>query len=269
MSAFTNHFAFEFRSGTRDKTLLMMNYLFPLGLYLLLGFMVTGIDPTFSEKIIPAMIIIAIMSSTILSMPSPQVKAREDGIFRSYRVNGVPAISILSMPALTTIIHMVIVAAIITATAPLLFKAPLPANWAAFILFFLLTAFIFAGMGMLISVISNSIQSVVLWSQVIFIPSMMLGGLTFPDSFLPEVLARIGKLLPAIYSMKIYQGLAMNYETTFNPLWSIIILLTGGVLSYVLANYLFCWDTQNSTRRGHRALAVIALVPLILGSTLL
>ena len=128
MSAFTNHFAFEFRTGTRDKTLLMMNYLFPLGLYLLLGFMITGIDPTFSEKIIPAMIIIAIMSSTILSMPSPQVTARENGIFRSYRVNGVPAISILSMPALTTIIHMVIVTIIITATAPLLFKAPLPAH---------------------------------------------------------------------------------------------------------------------------------------------
>ena len=31
MSAFVNHFSFEFRTGIRDKTLLLMNYLFPLG----------------------------------------------------------------------------------------------------------------------------------------------------------------------------------------------------------------------------------------------
>jgi len=124
-------------------------------------------------------------------------------------------------------------------------------------------------MGMLISVISNSIRSIVLWSQAIFIPSMMLGGLTFPDSFLPEVLARIGKLLPTIYTMKIYQGLVISEMIPFSPLWAVIILMSGGVLSYILANYLFCWDSQNSTRRGHPALAIIALVPFIVGSILL
>ncbi|MFC2069568.1 ABC transporter permease [Chloroflexota bacterium] len=269
MTAFINHFSFEFRTGIRDKTLLMMNYLFPLGLYILLGYMITGIDPTFSDKIIPALIIIAVMSSTLLSMPNPLLKAREDGIFRSYRVNGVPSVSILSIPALTTVIHMLIVAGIITFTAPLLFNAPLPANWFAFILFFLLTAFAHASLGMLISVISGSVRSLVLWSQVFFIPSMMLGGLTFPDTFLPDALARIGRLLPATYSLKVYQGIAMNYETAFNPLWAVIILLSVGILAFVFSNYLFSWDSKNSTQRGHPAMAIIALVPFILGAIFL
>ena len=38
MNAFTNHFSFEFRTGIRDKTLLLMNYIFPIGLYIMLGF---------------------------------------------------------------------------------------------------------------------------------------------------------------------------------------------------------------------------------------
>ncbi len=269
MSAFTNHFTFEFRTGIRDKVLLMMNYLFPLGLYILLGFMITGIDPTFSEKVIPSLIIIAIMSSTVLSLPNPLVTARENGIFRSYRVNGVPAMSILSMPALTTAIHMVIVAVIITATAPLLFDAPLPVNWFGYFLFLVLTAFTLAAIGMLISVVSGGIRGVVLWSQAIFIPSMMLGGLTFPDSLLPEVLARIGRLLPASYSTKIYYSLAMNQTTIFDPLWAVIILLAAGILAFALANYLFCWDSQNSTRRGHPALGVIVIIPFVLGAIFL
>jgi len=269
MNAFANHFSFEFRTGIRDKTLLLMNYLFPLGLYGLLGFLMAELNPLFVETMIPAMIIIAILSGTVLSLPNPLVEAREAGIFRSYKINGVPAISILTIPALTTILHMVVVAVIITATAPLLFGAPPPLNWPGFILFFLLAAFVHAGLGMLISVISSSSRTVVLWSQLIFLPSMMIGGLMIPYSMLPGALGKVGLLLPATYAMNVFTGFAQNQATAFDPLWSVLILLAGGILSFGLANYLFCWDSQNKTRRGHPALALLTLLPYIIGVILL
>jgi ABC-2 type transport system permease protein len=269
MNAFANHFSFEFRTGTRDKTLLLMNYLFPIGLYAMMGLLMTELNPPFVETMIPAMIIVAILSGTVLSLPNPLVTAREAGIFRSYKINGVPAISILTIPALTTILHMVVVAVIITATAPLFFGAPLPVNWPGFVLFFLLAAFALAGVGMLISVISSSTHAVVLWSQLIFLPSMMIGGLMIPYTILPDVLAKVGLLLPATHAMNVFQGLAQNQVTAFDPLWSVLILLAGGLLSFGLANYLFCWDSRNKTRRGHPALALLALLPYVLGAALL
>ncbi len=269
MNAFASHFSFEFRTGIRDKTLLLMNYLFPLGLYGLLGFLMAELNPDFVETMIPAMIIVAILSGTILSLPNPLVAAREAGIFRSYKINGVPAISILTMPALTTILHMVVVAVIITATAPLFFGAPAPVNWLGFILFFLLAAFAHAGLGMLISVISSSTRAVVLWSQLIFLPSMLIGGLMLPYSMLPDVLGKVGLLLPATHAMNVFQGLAQNQVAAFDPLWSVLILLAGGILSFALANYLFCWDSRNTTRRGHPALALVALLPYVVGVVLL
>ena len=269
MSAFASHFSFEFRTGIRDKTLLLMNYLFPLGLYGMLGFLMTELNPDFAETIIPAMIIIAILSSTILSLPNPLVTAREAGIFRSYKINGVPAISILTIPALTSILHIVIVAAIITATAPLFFGAPTPVTWSGFILFFLLAAFAHAGLGMLISVISSSTRAIVLWSQLIFLPSMLIGGLMIPSSMLPGALGKVGLLLPATHAMNAFQGLTQNQVTAFDPLWSVLILLAGGILSFGLANYLFCWDSHNKTRRGHPALALLALLPYVIGVALL
>lgn len=269
MNAFANHFSFEFRTGIRDKTLLLMNYLFPIGLYVMMGLLMTELNPPFVETMIPAMIIVAIMSGTVLSLPNPLVTAREAGIFRSYKVNGVPAISILTIPALTTILHMVVVAVIITATAPLLFGAPTPINWPSFILFFLLAAFAHGGLGMLISVISSSTRAVVLWSQLIFLPSMMIGGLMIPYSILPRALGKVGLLLPATHAMNAFQGLAQNQVAAFDPLWSVLILLTGGILSFGLANYLFCWDRLNTTRRGHPALALLALLPYVLAVVLL
>jgi ABC-2 type transport system permease protein len=144
-----------------------------------------------------------------------------------------------------------------------------PVNWPGFILFFLLAAFTHAGLGMLISVISSSARAVVLWSQLIFLPSMLIGGLMLPYSMLPDALGKIGLLLPATHAMHVFQGLAQSQATTFAPLWSVLILLAGGILSFGLANYLFSWDSHNTTRRGHPALALLALLPYVLGVVLL
>jgi ABC-2 type transport system permease protein len=269
MNAFASHFSYEFRTGIRDKTLLLMNYLFPLGLYIMLGLLMTEINPLFVNNMIPAVIVIAIMSGTVLSLPTPLVSAREAGIFRSYKINGVPAISILTVPALTTILHMVVVAAIIAATAPAFFDAPPPIEWSGFILFFLLTAFAHAGIGMLISVISSSTRSVVLWSQLIFLPSMMIGGLMISYDLLPDILGRVALLLPATYAMSVYQGLVQHQAAAISPLWSAIILLAGGTLAFSLANYLFRWDSRNLVRRTHPAIALLALLPYVVGAVCL
>ena len=66
MNAFLHHFSFEFRSGMRNRQLLLMNYLFPLGFYLLMGFIMPSINPPFKETIIPALVVFAVLASTLL-----------------------------------------------------------------------------------------------------------------------------------------------------------------------------------------------------------
>jgi ABC-2 type transport system permease protein len=265
MNAFISHFSFEFRSGIRNKTLLLMNYLFPLGFYFMIGLLMTQINPTFLETMLPAMVIFAILASTILGLPDPLVTAREAGIFRNYKINGVPAFSILVIPALTTILHTVVVSIIIIITAPLLFNAPLPLNWVGFVVTFLLTALACAGFSVLIGVISSSSRITVLWSQLIFLPSMLLGGMMIPYSMLPKAMAKIAQLLPATQAMNAFRGLAQNLTTDFNPLGSLFILFTSGILAFALALYLFNWDRRNTNQRGHPLLALLVLLPYILG----
>jgi len=265
MNAFISHFSFEFRSGIRNKTLLLMNYLFPLGFYFMIGLLMTQINPTFLETMLPAMVIFAILASTILGIPDPLVTAREAGIFRNYKINGVPAFSILVIPALTTILHTVVVSIIIIITAPLLFNAPLPLNWVGFVVTFLLTALACAGFSVLIGVISSSSRITVLWSQLIFLPSMLLGGMMIPYSMLPKAMAKIAQLLPATQAMNAFRGLAQNLTTDFNPLGSLFILFTSGILAFALALYLFNWDRRNTNQRGHPLLALLVLLPYILG----
>jgi len=269
MTAFLNHFSFEFRTGLRNKTLLLMNYLLPLGFYAMMGMIMTEINPLFLETMIPAMVVFAILVATLLGLPDPLVTAREAGIFRSYKINGVPAASILIIPALTTVLHVLLVTAIITATAPIFFDAPLPTNWFGFTLTVLAMAFACAGVGALIGVISPSSRMTVLWSQLIFLPSMLLGGMMMPYELLPATARKIAQLLPATQAMNAFRGLAQGLEADFSPQGSLAILATSGVLAFVLAVYLFNWDRHNSTQRGHPLMALLALLPYVAGVLLL
>jgi len=265
MRAFIHHFAYEFRTGIRNKQLLLMNYLFPLGFYLMMGFVMASINPFFREDIIPSMVVFAVLAATFLGIPDPLVNAREKGIYRSYRINGVPSVSILIIPALTTMLHLIIVSTIITASAPLLFDAPLPQSWLPFGLAFIALAFACSGMAVLIGVVSPNSRMTILWSQLVFIPSMLVGGLMFPYSMLPAAAGRIAQLLPATQAMNAFNGLAMGKVADFSPWGSIIALAACGVLAFGLAVYLFSWDRRNTARRGHPLLALLVLLPYAVG----
>ncbi len=261
MIAFAHHFAFEFRTGIRNKNLLLLNYLFPLGMYLMMGLIMTEINPPFREVLVPAMVTFAILAATLLGLPDPLVNAREMGILRSFKINGVPALSILAIPALTTAVHVTIVMAIITASAPLLFDAPLPARWTHYALTFGAMTFACAGIGALIGVISPTTRVTVLWSQLVFVPSMLLGGLMLPYSMLPQGIARFSRILPATQATNAFNGLAMGGEAGFSPTGSLAVLVLTGALGFGLALYLFSWDRRNAKARGHPLLGLLVLLP--------
>jgi len=269
MIAFFHHFMYDFRIGLREKSLLMMNYLFPLGFYVLMGLLMTGLNPTFAPTMTPAMILVAVMACTLLGLPYPVVESREAGIFRSFKINGVPALSIVSVPILSSLVHIILVSIIITFTAGPLFKAGVPVNWGYFLLILILTALTFASLGMLIGVVSPNSRLIVLFSQAIFLPSMILGGLMIPSEMLPPALYRVSLLLPTTYAMNAWKGLAFGMEATFDPRWAVLILLASGLIAFAMAIYLFTWDSKNKAPGRNPLLAIACLLPFVLGAIFL
>ncbi len=260
MIAFRTHFSFEFFYGLRNPSQLLMNYLFPLVFYAMMGSVMTQLNPLFKETIIPSMIVLSAMTSTILGMPGPVVQFREAGVYRSYKINGVPALSILAIPALTAMFHVGFVAAIISLTAAPFFGGAMPVNWVNFIVVTLATTFALSAIASLIGQIAGSAQSTVLWSQLIFLPSMLLGGLMMPLSALPESVGLISRLLPATYAMQAYQGLAFNQSTMIDSSISLAVLVIIGIVFFAASIYFFKWDTQNHTQSRSERLGLLSSI---------
>jgi ABC-2 type transport system permease protein len=91
----------------------------------------------------------------------------------------------------------------------------------------------------------------------------LLGGLMVPLDMLPASVHRVSALLPAAHAMQAFQGLAFGQATVMDPLGSLLALVASGVLAFGLSIYLFSWDSHNASRRGHAALALLALVPYV------
>jgi ABC-2 type transport system permease protein len=61
--------------------------------------------------------------------------------------------------------------------------------------------------------------------------------------------------------MNAFNGLAMGGTAEFHAWGGVLTLFIGGLTAFILAWYLFRWDSQNARQRGHPALALWALLP--------
>lgn len=100
-----------------------------------------------------------------------------------------------------------------------------------------------------------------LWSQLVFLPSVLLAGLIVPFDQIPELFQPISLLLPAAYAMEAFQGLAFGADTLVDPWLALGVLAVGAVLAFALTRLAYSWDEHGSGRTWPVATAVLALAP--------
>jgi ABC-2 type transport system permease protein len=176
MRAFLHHFAYDFKTGIRDRSKLLMFYLFPLVFFVLVGGLMASVNPGFKQTMIPAMVIFAFMCAALLSLPSLLVNAREAGVFRSYRINGVPSVSILSIPVIGTGVHMVVITLIISLAGARVYGGASPVTPVGFVAAALLSYIVYAGIGSLIGVAAGRPSPYSSASSAIFPRSRSVGS---------------------------------------------------------------------------------------------
>lgn len=256
MNAYLYHFIYEFRTGIRDRSLMLFNYLFPLLFLALAGTLMSGINPDFKGYMIPAMSLFAVMSCFLLGLPSSIVSLRETGVLRSYRINGVPGWTSMVMPVFANLIHMAAVTGIIIVFSSLVLSAELPQNAGIFVFGWLISAMAMAGLGTLVAVVSNSSRASILIAQAIYIPSILLGGLMTPPDILPAGLDRVALIWPATQAMRVFRQV--------DGWWiSAVVLAVGAVLAFLCSGLLYEWDPKNQRPARYKLIAIAALLPYL------
>ena len=201
MKAFITHLGIQLRLDFRNRGTLLVYYIIPLVFYIVMGAVFSSIMPDTKETLGAAMSIFGITMGAVLGLPPTLVEMRQSGTLRAYRVSGVPGWAVLLAKSLSACLNLIAVSAIIAVTAPLLFGAGVPGHIGAYCVTVFLLVVASIAVGILIGVLAKNQSSATILSQAVFLPSLLLSGIMFPASMLPDPLEWLGKVFPASHAM--------------------------------------------------------------------
>ncbi|MDP4152124.1 MAG: ABC transporter permease [Bacillota bacterium] len=239
MKAFFKYLSIQFKMDLRDKGTLLNFYLVPILFFFVVGPVFSSANPYIKPTLAASMSILAITMGAIMGMPIPLVKMRESGTLRAFRVSGIPSWAVIFVQGLSSFIHLFIVSIIIYVCSPIAFHSDLPKDPALFFAVIAVLLIASIAIGLLIGVTAKSQSFASMLSMIIFFPSIIVSGIMFPVSMLPNALLWIGRIFPATYAAEALYGLAYKINTNINAWLALGIIAVIGVLVFAIAISLF------------------------------
>lgn len=223
MGAFLYSVGLQWKLDLRNKEIFMTYYVVPLVFFAFMGGMFTSIDPNAYKTLIQSMTIFGVTMGAFLGSPIPLVELYSSEMKKVYIVSGIPLWTSVVTNFISGFIHLMIMSLVIFVIAPIAFDATIPNNLVTYFVSLIIFIFTSLSVGTILGLFVNSVSKLTMVSQIIFLPSIMLSGIMFPNDMLPKVLQHVGKIFPATWGY-----LSMREEifvfTNILPFLLIIIL---------------------------------------------
>lgn len=203
MKPFIYQIGLNWKLNFRSKELLVHYYLVPLVFYLFIGGVFTTIIPDADKSLIQVMTVFAITMGGVLGSPYPLVEFYHSDIKKAYQVGKIPLWTIAASNFISGVMHLFLMSLLILISAPIIFKAQLPASIIVYLAALFLFIIVSLSVGMIFGLCFKSAAKMGMATQLVFLPSIMLSGIMFPAKMLPPLLQTIGRILPATWGYEL------------------------------------------------------------------
>ena len=230
MNGFLYSVALQWKLDIRSKSLLVTYYIVPLVFFLIMGGIFTSVMPGMGSTLIQSMTVMSVSMGAFLGLPPSLVEIYGSDIKKIYNANGVPIYLGLVTILLSAFVHLMMICIVILLLAPILFKASLPTQLPIFLLSLTIYIIVSLSIGSILGLTLKNQAKLTMIAQLVFLPSIMLSGIMFPISLLPDFLQVIGHVFPA------YWGYRLMLENGFSieNLWYMIFIFCIAVMIGIL-----------------------------------
>ena len=227
MNGFLYSLTLQWKLDIRSKSLLVTYYIVPLIFFLLMGGIFTSVMPEMGSTLIQSMIVMSVSMGAFLGLPPSLIETYGSDIKKSYKANGVPIHLGLVTMVFSAFLHLMITCMVILLLAPILFKANLPSQFPLFFLALAIYIFVSLSIGSILGLTVNNQAKLTMIAQLVFLPSIMLSGIMFPISLLPDFLQVIGHVFPAYWGYRLMLDKGLRLEN----LWYLILVSCIAIIS--------------------------------------
>ena len=195
----------EFRLLRRDRVTLPLALLLPLGLLLGFGFgdgmrealpELGGYTP-FEIFIVPISLVLVVMMLPLQVLPGTLATYRERGVLRRMATTPVHPATLLGAQLAVHLGTLVASLLLTSAVAGLVLGVSAPQQPGPVVGVLALGIGALYGMGLLVAALAPKASTATAAGMALFFPQLLLGGLMVPADQLPDVMVRLGRLLPA------------------------------------------------------------------------
>lgn len=203
MSALFHQIWLQFKLDFRNKGALLTYYLVPLVFFGFMGGIFTAIDPLAKETLISAMTVFGVSMGGLLGLSVMVCESLQKPLRKAYLVGGIPLWSVVFSHMASAFVHLLITTFVMVAVAPLAFDAAWPSHLLPFAVGLVAVLVTTICVGALLGLFFDTASKTSLIGQLVFLPSLMLSGIMFPTSLLPDILGKVGALFPATWGFRL------------------------------------------------------------------
>ena len=229
MKAFFYTFFLQTKTDVKQMEIFIVYYLVPLLFYLIMGFVFQAIMPDSKETIIATMSIFAISMGTFFGLPSSIYDYTKNILRKSFRASSIPLWAMIFSGMLSAIVHLLITTLIIFFLSPIMFDASIPSSIGTYFFTILLLLISSCLIGTMIALFAKSSGRLALYGQVAFLPTVMLSGIMFPVSLLPNALAGLANIIPGKHAMDILA----NQASLLSYIYFLIVIILSLLIVYL------------------------------------
>lgn len=230
MKAFLYGVGLQFKMDIRSKTMLITCYLVPLVFFFFMSGIFTSVDPSAVNTLIPSMSIFVITMSALIGLPPSLGEVYSGEVKKVYKANGVPLSLGVITQFISSFIHTLIVCLIVFAVAPFVFKAELPANLPLYFCSLVVLLCVTLAIGCVIGLAVKTQAKQTMVAMIIFLPSVMLSGIMFPATMLPNFMQYLAYIFPATIGFQAMTDFQIWQLPTLLGILMILVIIIFTVL---------------------------------------
>jgi ABC-2 type transport system permease protein len=207
-----------------------------------------------------------IMGSSFWGLGRQSVTQREQGSLRRYRLAPIGPGTILLSNLLANYLLELPTISLLLFTALVFFHMPMKIGWLTLLALVTVGTFAFAGFGLTISSVANTMQEAQIYNNLVWVTLLFLSGVTFPLPMLPRWVQRLAMFFPSTYLVSAFQGVMAQAEPLLDHWPEMLVLVTSGVFGLLFAMRLFRWEKEEKiSTKAKLWSGVFALPFLVMG----
>ncbi len=247
----------------RTKAALFFTFLFPLiFLFVYAGLFARG-NPDAVSYMFGPVVTLNIMGSAFWGLGLQSVMQRERGSLRRYRLAPIGPGSMVLSSLLANYLLQLPTLVLLVSCATLIFHMPLRINPLSLLLLVTCGSFAFAGFGLTIASVANTMQEAQVYNNVVWFTLLFLSGVTVPLPLLPRWIQHFAAFLPATYLVNSFQAIMVSGDSLFDHRAEILALLISGTFGLLFAWKLFRWEKDEKISTRAKWIALTFIVPFL------